>query len=410
MSVDARSEYSARYTERAGRAAALAARERRVGSWRLVLFGAGLIVAWAAFGRHLVPEWSVALPAVAFVALMVAHARLIPARRAAERATAFYAAGLARLEDRWAGQGRAGAEFADAAHPYSADLDIFGSGSLFELLCTARTRGGATRLADWLRAPATPDEVRARQAAVAELRPRLDLREELAALGDAVGAELDVAALAAWGAAPSRGSGAVLRLVAALLVAGEAAALVAWQLGAIGSLPFSIGLAAVAAFGLALRTRVRVVVKDVDRPGRELELLAALLARVEREPVTAPRLTALRAALDSAGLPPSRQIARLERLVGLLDARRNQFFAPLAPLLLWQTQCALAIEAWRAVSGPAISRWCAALADFEALSALAGYAYEHPDDPFPELLDGPARYAGDGLGHPLLPAARCVRN
>ena len=410
MPVDAWAEYSARHAERASRAAVLTARERRVGSWRLLVFGAAAVMVWAALGRHLLPEWSLLLPLGVFAALVIVHARLIPARRAAERAAAFYAAGLARLEDRWAGQGRSGAEFADAAHPYTSDLDIFGPGSLFELLCTARTRGGAARLAAWLQAPAAPDEVRGRQAAVAELGPRLDLREELAALGDAVGAELDVAALAAWGAAPPRLVGRAWRVVAALVAGGGIAAAAAWQLGACGALPFGLAMGAAAVIGLLLRTRVRAVVKDVDRPGRELELLTALLARVEREPIAAPRLTALRAALDTAGEAPSRRIARLERLVTLLDARRNQLFAALAPLLLWQTQCALAIEAWRAVSGPAIARWCEALADFEALAALSGYAYEHPHDPYPELVDGAARYEGEGLGHPLLPAARCVRN
>ncbi|MDX2169293.1 MAG: DNA mismatch repair protein MutS, partial [Deltaproteobacteria bacterium] len=201
MPVDARAEYPARHAARSARAAALAARERRIGTWRLVLVGAAALLAWLAFGLERLPGWSVGPPLLGFLALVVAHARIIPARREAERAAAFYAAGVARLEERWRGQGRGGDEFLDAAHPYAADLDLFGSGSLFERLCTARTHAGAARLADWLRAPAPPDEVRARQAAVEELRARLDLREELAALGDAAGGGLDLAALAAWGAA-----------------------------------------------------------------------------------------------------------------------------------------------------------------------------------------------------------------
>ena len=49
-------------------------------------------------------------------------------------------------------------------------LDLFGRGSLFELLSRAQTQRGEERLAAWLLAPAAADEVRARQAAVAELR------------------------------------------------------------------------------------------------------------------------------------------------------------------------------------------------------------------------------------------------
>ena len=46
--------------------------------------------------------------------------------------------------------GRQGLEYLDLEHPYAADLDLFGEGSLFERLCTARTRAGEETLASWL--------------------------------------------------------------------------------------------------------------------------------------------------------------------------------------------------------------------------------------------------------------------
>jgi DNA mismatch repair ATPase MutS len=103
-------------------------------------------------------------------------------------------------------------------------------------------------------------------------------------------------------------------------------------------------------------------------------------------------------------------VARLRRLLELLEARQNQLFAPIAAMLLWSTQLGLAIEAWRALSGAAVPRWLEAVGEFEALCALASYAFEHPADPFPELLEGGIRYEAEGLGHPLLPEARSVRN
>src|SRR5262249_20224959 len=60
-------------------------------------------------------------------------------------------------------------------------------------------------------------------------------------------------------------------------------------------------------------------------------------------------------------------------------------------------------------SGPAVGRWLAAVGEFEALSALAGYAFEHPADPFPEIA-AQACFESEGLGHPLLAADPCVRN
>src|SRR5262249_45365367 len=124
----------------------------------------------------------------------------------------------------------------------------------------------------------------------------------------------------------------------------------------------------------------------------------------------APRLRELRAALDTQGTPPSQRIAQLTNLIDVLNSRRNQFFLPFAILLLWGTQLAYAIESWRARSGGAIAGWLLAVGQFEALCALAAYAYENPDDPFPEVVDHGPLYEGEGLGHPLIPTARCVRN
>ena len=96
------------------------------------------------------------------------------------------------------GKRRSGEPFADVSHPYSRDLDLFGKGSLHELLCDARTRAGEEMLAKWLLAPASPEEVRARNAAVDELRSRLDLREDLATLGENVRSGVRPDALVVW--------------------------------------------------------------------------------------------------------------------------------------------------------------------------------------------------------------------
>jgi DNA mismatch repair ATPase MutS len=119
---------------------------------------------------------------------------------------------------------------------------------------------------------------------------------------------------------------------------------------------------------------------------------------------------ALRARLDRDGLAPSAQLRRLARWQDLLESRRNVLFAPLALPLLWTTQIALAIEAWRRRVGPAVPEWLAAIGDFEALCALASYAYERPADVFPEIVEGHVVFDAAGLGHPLIPAAACVRN
>ena len=97
-------------------------------------------------------------------------------------------------------------------------------------------------------------------------------------------------------------------------------------------------------------------------------------------------------------------------MVRWLEARHNIYFALFGTILLWKTQFALAIEAWREAEGASIGRWLDLAGQIEALVSLASYAFENPADPFPELVDGGPIYEAIDLGHPLLPAARCVRN
>jgi DNA mismatch repair ATPase MutS len=135
-----------------------------------------------------------------------------------------------------------------------------------------------------------------------------------------------------------------------------------------------------------------------------------VLARFERESFASPRLAAIRAALTSAGQPPSQQIRMLRRLVDLLNSRQNQLFAPIAAVALWSAQVAFAMERWRQRSGPHLPHWLDGIGEFEALCSIAGYAYEHPDDPFPEICDEGAVFEGEEVAHPMLPAAQAVRN
>ena len=369
-----------------------------------IVLGAGAM-AWAAFGGHWFSPWLLCLPLAGFVALMVRHERVVARRDRARRRLAFYTQGLARLAGTWAETGVTGARFAEPDHPYADDLDIFGKGSLFELLCTARTAGGEETLAAWLKSPADADTIRARQAAVADLRPRLDLREETSGLGETVRTRIAPDALMAWGAQPPLLPDGWLRRAALAVTAGLIAALLGWGLGGSGYWPVLVFLLLGRGLGWRLGGRVRRVLQAVDQPARDLGLLAALLARIEAETFQAPLLSDLQGTLQAEGVAPSVRIERLQTLIGYLEARRNPYLAPLLFALLWPVHCAFAIEKWRTENGRHVGRWIAVVGEFEALNALAGYAYEHPEDPFPEILDGEPRFEATGLGHPLLSQA-----
>jgi DNA mismatch repair ATPase MutS len=77
---------------------------------------------------------------------------------------------------------------------------------------------------------------------------------------------------------------------------------------------------------------------------------------------------------------------------------------------MYSVQVAFAAERWRRAHGHAVRSWLNVIGEIEALICLATYSYEHPDDSFPDFVLGSACFEATGIGHPLIPAATCIRN
>jgi DNA mismatch repair ATPase MutS len=108
--------------------------------------------------------------------------------------------------------------------------------------------------------------------------------------------------------------------------------------------------------------------------------------------------------VSSSGRHASAEIGRLSQLTALLSSRHNVIFAIPAGLVMWATQWACAIEAWRSRAGVHIPDWLDVVGEFEALLALATFAAEHPDDcVFPEIVDAGSTLIAEELAHPTLP-------
>ncbi len=377
-----------------------------VAGFRLAAGLAIFVAIYLVFALHLFSGWFLLLPLGAYIGMILFSLRVYPREQRALRAVAFYERGLSRLEDRWMGTGNTSTSFASEQNLYVNDLDIFGEGSLFELLCTARTQSGQNILAQWLSAPATREQILARQQAIEELRNNVDLREDLAILGrdmkNAVRPEL----ITSWAVSPILLKSTAPRIIAPILVAlAIAAGIYTWSYDG----PPAFLLAAIAAhlaFGAYFRNEVREVVDNVESHAREFSVVHDMLLRLERNSFSSPLLRELQTEFGSA----LKDMNGLIRLIALIEARRNEFLLIAAAVLLWNTQLAFAVEAWRERRGPSIKVWLQNVGEMEALCALAGYAFEHPENPFPEIADGPAVLEAEDLRHPLLPRNQCVPN
>src|SRR5207237_126024 len=127
--------YSLRLAERQREAQTLRRTDAWIGRSRLLAFLIVVFTFWLSFGRLQLSYSLIPLSIAGFLFLLFRHDFIRRKLAATGRARGFYEQGIARIEDRWAGQGITGQEFLETDHPFGADLDVFGPASLFELLC-----------------------------------------------------------------------------------------------------------------------------------------------------------------------------------------------------------------------------------------------------------------------------------
>lgn len=401
-------EYTARLAARRASEARLDDADRRLAYARLATFLVAVVLGWLAFGAGAVPAATLAAPVIVFAVLVRRHSAVIAARTQASRAILFYERGLARLEDRWRGGGETGDRFRNPEHPYAEDLDLFGPGSLFELLSIARTRAGEERLAAWLLAPAPMAEVTARQEAVRELAPMLDFREAVALTGTDVRGAVSTEALTAWATAEARFTSPIWQAAAAVITATSVATTALWLADGPGW-PIGLAIALVVVFSALTGKTATTVLHGAGQPVRDLDVLAHALVHIEATSFRSPRLVRACSAVTTGG-GAARAIRHLQRLSERHDWQHNAIFAFLAAFLLWGPHLAFAVERWRRRHGASVVAWLEAVGDLEALSSLATRAYEQPADVFPVITEGPPAFEASGLGHPLLAPTRMVRN
>ena len=250
----------------------------------------------------------------------------------------------------------------------------------------------------------------------------LGLREDLAVLGATVRSGLDPEASARWGEAPEVRFPAGSRFIALAFGAAILISFALYMAGISTRTPFLAVLFLEMGYAFFLNAQTSRVTQAVESPSHDLVLLAALLQRLEQETFRAPLLQQLAAGLKAGSEPnasspnasspnASAKIAHFGRLGERLDWAENKVFGPVAFALLWTAQVAMAIERWRRVSGRHIREWIDVAGEFEALCSLAGYAYEHPADVFPELVDAVGGwFEAEALGHPLMKEAHSIRN
>lgn len=368
------------------------------GSWQSMAWAQGLGFLFAAI----------------FIALVIYHRAVARRRRRWEELWKINTEAGNRVSRAWADLPVRHAVRALPGEPYAADLDVFGHASLFHLLDTLTSHAGEATLAAWLRGPAPPQTVIARQEAVTELAPMLDLRDELELRGRLINEErpdpqrfLEWAESDIWLTVRANSWmrwGAIASIIAlwALLIA---------QVAGVVRYPFwAIFVAANLLFTFTTGQRIYRLLERAASGEAGFRGYAIAFELICGTPFSSNALKSAQARLDKEGVDASTYMHRLHRLTNLIIPASAMLYVPIQAFTLWNVHLLAALERWQSTAGKQARTWLEVLGEMEALSALARLAHDNPGWTFPLLDAGADSLEARDLGHPLLPAGRRVNN
>jgi len=409
---DPRAAYQTRLDNIAVREKKLQRRDQRFVRLRVAIFVLAVGLAILCLGDPaFVSWWWITIPAVLFCGLLPFHQVCLKRLKHARAVSAFHASRLRRLDREFGADISNGAEFSNDLHPWTQDLDVFGPGSLFQLLNECRTQPGRRKLAEWLQNVSDGDTIRLRQARAQGLRNELVLRESLACIPDSPQWANAERLLMEW----VHESGQPMPwwiVVWSLLIGLIAIPVIVLVLMDMLPLKMLLTVILLQAPAIALtRRQIRSVAQRMDNVDSALRQFGSVIGVFERHSVEEPTIRDLQNRFHSESETASQAIRRLGRLTQWLNnATRNQFFAPIAWACGLFVLLTFLLERWRLKHGRDVADWLETTACLEASLSVAGYSFDHPDDCLPVISDTQPELIAEQMGHPLLKESACVRN
>jgi hypothetical protein len=318
--------------------------------------------------------------------------------------------GLNRLEDNWSEFPVTGEEFLDRSKPHLSDLNIFGKNSLFQMIQFASTRWGREELAKWLTECHDFSEIENRQKGVMELSHSISFRQHLLLEGRMVCSTLDPEKFIEWTKSPSFLTDKKWILFLRKFLVTTTFISLLLNLAEIIP-PFWIG-------SLFLQFLIFVLTVSKCRayylPALNKESIFLAYAKmfkiVEQKKMHSSLLCDLQRVLRNNKTSISQQMEQLEKINHNLSLCFSSLYPFINILLLWDIHFLYKLEIWKENMASHISPSFNALAIMEAISSLAGFAYDNPQYKYPEITNESLPLSTKNIGHPLIPAKERVSN
>lgn len=312
-----------------------------------------------------------------------------------------------------------GNTFINRDHPYIADLDIFGSHSLFQLINRTTTESGNVCLAEWLSESASKEVILERQRAIKELTPKLDWRQHFQALGmHFKNAKSDYKKLLAWVEKPEQllPHQSKYLIICILLSILSTSAVVYYIIHLLSSdwlismIPLSIILLINHRVLKSIRLIAEEVIEDTRHNTKILAGYHSLIVEIESEKFNSTILKQLQSELSRNHYSAANEINKLKKILEVFHLRginkeplsSGFFYLIFNSLWLFDVYWIILTEKWKSKNRSYLRGWAMAVSEFEVLSSLAGFSYSNPSFTFPEIKEGPYSLHFESLGHPLI--------
>lgn len=390
----------------------------RLSLFRLVSFLFSIIVIGVlANERLLTLLWIVApLCLFGFVLLLVRYNQVMNRKETATFLKEINKQELLRLENKLSSF-PTGQSHLKENHAYIADLDVFGSHSLFQLLNRTTTESGSILLAQWLSESAPKEIIHERQQAIKELKPSLQWRQQLQVAGlPFMNSKRNYQKLWKWFESGEQLLPKQTKyLICSIILAVSATVFTAlyvvnaysdgWNL-------YLLPLLIVLFINyLLLRKMAPIAEEIIDHTDRNVQILGGyqmLAQTILSEKFESEKLKKLHSDLNQKGSSATNEIRRLKKILEAFQLRGtkrsfgNKIYGIFNNLWLFDIYWIILTERWKHRNRNLVQPWIHAINEFEVLNSLAGFAYSNPNFVFPEIKEDLYSIHFEMLGHPLI--------
>lgn len=314
---------------------------------------------------------------------------------------------LDRISGAWVNFPDMGEDFIDPEHPYSADLDIVGKKSLFQLLNVTHTWHGRQAFAQDLLNPSYDiQELERRQEGIRELSKEIEFSTKIQYPLSKIGSNASILKLLEElkdnrQLIPSKGLRVFLRMLPRItMIIFLSALLLKWK-WLYGTACLLLFLQAICWILGILQTN-KYLSPITNLPYR-LASYSNVLHQLQAKTFSSQKLVEIQSKLAHGDSSAAQAIKSLGKITDRINVRsQGLVWLLLNILFLWDYQCALSLMAWKERYAQVSESWFLALGEFESLLSLSTLASSCSQVTFPQFTDDKHQFQGKALGHPLI--------